>query len=75
MNVQHESSFAVLQLIFLVNEVSDRLLYTHRRSIMAERGGCHQQRLFVCQCVCVCQYVCTHDNSRTTRRRTIKLGG
>jgi len=44
-------------------------LDTHRRSI-AERGGCFQRRLFVCQCVC------PHDNFRTTKRRTtIKLGG
>jgi len=26
-------------------------------------------------CVCVCQCVCPHDNSRTTKRRTIKLRG
>jgi len=26
MNVQHDSSFAVIQLIFLVNEVSNRLI-------------------------------------------------
>jgi len=37
-------------------------IVTHRRSI-AERGGCFQRRLFVCQ------FVCQHDNFRTTKRR------
>jgi len=37
---------------------------THRRSI-AERGGCFQWRLFVCQ----------HDNLQTIKRRVMKLGG
>jgi len=37
---------------------------TLRRST-AERGGCFQRRLFVCQ----------HDNSRKINRRMMKLGG
>jgi len=46
-------------------------LITHRRSV-AKRGGCFQRRLFfVCLSVCVCQ----HDNFRTIKRRTTKLGG
>jgi len=40
---------------------------THRRSI-AERGGCFQRRLFVCQ------FVSQHDNFRTIRRTMMKLG-
>jgi len=32
---------------------------------IAERGECFQQCLFVCQ----------HDNFRTMKRKTIKLGG
>jgi len=42
-------------------------VFSHRRSI-AERGGCFQRCL-------VCLSVCPHDNLRTTKRRTIKLGG
>jgi len=33
-----------------------------------EHGRCFQRRLFVCQCVC------PHDNFRTTKRRTNKVG-
>ena len=43
-------------------------------TLVAKRGGCFQRRLFVCQCDCVCLSVCPHDNFRTTKRRTIKLG-
>jgi len=46
------------------------VLIIHRRSV-AKRGGCFQRRMFVCHCV-LC--VCPHDNFRTTKRRTIKLG-
>ena len=47
-------------------------IFTHRHSI-AECGGCFQWCLSVCLFVCQC--VCPHDNFRTTKRRTIKLGG
>jgi len=44
-------------------------IFTHRRRI-AERGGCFQRRLFVCQ------FVCQHDNFRMIKRNsTMKLGG
>jgi len=36
---------------------------------IAERGGCFQRRLFVCQ------FVCQHDNFRMNKLRTMKLGG
>jgi len=39
-------------------------MFIHRRSV-AERGGCFQQRLFVCQFVSV--FVWPHDKFRTTK--------
>ena len=41
---------------------------TQRRSV-ANSIGCFQRRLFVCLCVC------QHDNFRTSKHRTMKLGG
>jgi len=49
-----------------------RMFFTHRRSV-AKRGGCFQRHLFVS--VSVCLFVCLHDNFRTTKRRTIEVGG
>jgi len=39
---------------------------------IVKRDGCFQQRLFVCQFVCV--FVCPHGNFRTIKRRMMKLG-
>ena len=49
-----------------------RSIFTQRRSV-ATNVGCFQWRLFVC--VCVCLFVCQHDNFRTSKHRMMKLGG
>ena len=47
-------------------------IITHRRSV-AERGGCFQRCLCLCQFVCRC--VCPHNDFRTTKLRTTKVVG
>ena len=44
-----------------------RLVITQRRRV-AKSVGCFQQ------CLCVCLFVCQHDNFRTSKRRMMTLG-
>ena len=65
-------AFSLSKLISLLHQISEMLI-THRRSV-AERGGCFQRCLFVCHFVSL-SFACQHDNFRTIKRRTTKLGG
>jgi len=54
-----------------------RVIFAQRRSVAKSVIGCFQRRLFVRLFVCgyFCLFLCQHDNLRTSKHRTMKLGG